>query len=673
MNEEIQELIRERNASFVTNGMKLEITCMHGHVFEKTKYQVNNGEWCPECFKNIYLNEEKCKYILEELTGKPFVKTRKVLPNHLELDMYNEELKVALEYQGAQHYEYSSFFYQTREDFQKRLEVDEFKRRTCKEMGIYLIEVPYTKKFDDEKVEFILNLLKENHVPIVKEDVYWNLFYESNFRMNAIRELARERKGKCLATSYIDNATPVMWECEYGHQWEASPNSIQSGSWCRECGTNSSREKRRTSLEEIQEMARKRNGIFLEGNYENASAKVEWQCENGHTFIQSISAVQQGSWCTKCTGTSNHTIAVLQEKAEQLNGICLSTEYHGNRGKHLFQCENGHVWLATANKALSGSWCHICGGNKPIGIIRIHEFAKRMGGVCRSDAYKNNTTKMDFTCEHGHEFQRTLAELKKRRSWCPQCHEKLTDAHAEWLSASVQTEKEKAEVFQAYKEMYKEKKRKPKKKTETALKREVFLEDLKKLKENHSGKGYSLEFMRNVAFLRNGELLDSTYEGIMKQYTWKCDQNHTFPATGSNVMKGKWCPYCANLKVDIKDMQALAEKNGGKLISPEFINARTKYTWECEEGHRWEAVWGSIKNGSWCPDCNGTTGRVTLELAQETARKQGGECLSTTYETVNTSMEWKCSKGHTFPGTYNNIRRGRWCPYCSGKKVWEEK
>lgn len=64
----------------------------------------------------------------------------------LELDLFNEELKLAVEYNGQQHYKYVQFFHQNEEAFKKQLQRDEEKMTTCLKFGINLIIVPYTLK-----------------------------------------------------------------------------------------------------------------------------------------------------------------------------------------------------------------------------------------------------------------------------------------------------------------------------------------------------------------------------------------------------------------------------------------------------------------------------------------------------------------------------------------------
>lgn len=80
---------------------------------------------------------------------------------NLELDCYNDQLKIAVEYNGEQHYKFPHPFHRTKEDFLRQVENDELKRQICEELGIYLIVVPYTVKLKDIR-QFIYDRLPEN-------------------------------------------------------------------------------------------------------------------------------------------------------------------------------------------------------------------------------------------------------------------------------------------------------------------------------------------------------------------------------------------------------------------------------------------------------------------------------------------------------------------------------
>lgn len=102
--------------------------------------------------------ETTCRKYLEMRFNKPFDKIRPdFLRNpvtsggkngdyNLELDCFNPDLKLALEYNGIQHYKYVPYFHRSKETFHNQKYRDEIKKYKCRENGINLIEVPYDVK-----------------------------------------------------------------------------------------------------------------------------------------------------------------------------------------------------------------------------------------------------------------------------------------------------------------------------------------------------------------------------------------------------------------------------------------------------------------------------------------------------------------------------------------------
>jgi hypothetical protein len=107
--------------------------------------------------------EKECRRVLQKIFNKPFNNQRPdFLLNpvtggkfNLELDCYEELLKLAVEYQGRQHYEFVPYFHKNKEAFYNQMYRDDMKRRMCKDNGIHLIEIPYTIKV--ENIESIIN------------------------------------------------------------------------------------------------------------------------------------------------------------------------------------------------------------------------------------------------------------------------------------------------------------------------------------------------------------------------------------------------------------------------------------------------------------------------------------------------------------------------------------
>ncbi len=90
--------------SDVTPGSNKKIwwACSKGHEWKTAIEHRSYGTGCPYCSR--FKTENKCRIILEDIFDKPFPKNRKALNCRLELDGYCEELKLAFEYNGIQHY-----------------------------------------------------------------------------------------------------------------------------------------------------------------------------------------------------------------------------------------------------------------------------------------------------------------------------------------------------------------------------------------------------------------------------------------------------------------------------------------------------------------------------------------------------------------------------------------
>lgn len=145
---------------FSTKGSPMNIN------FSRNK-DVYNNNLDKNVDKNMSSGEKECKRVLEEFFNYPF---RKVRPDflknpatgntNLELDCYNDKLKLAVEYNGEQHYKFIPFFHKNKEAFMNQKYRDIIKAQICKDHGITLIEVPYTVKLNNIRT-FLLHKLKE--------------------------------------------------------------------------------------------------------------------------------------------------------------------------------------------------------------------------------------------------------------------------------------------------------------------------------------------------------------------------------------------------------------------------------------------------------------------------------------------------------------------------------
>ena len=100
-------------------------------------------------------HETRCRIIMENLFRSPFISVRPDFLKYdktgknLELDMFNSDLMIALEYDGIHHRKFTEFFHKSEQDFIDQQSRDQYKEERCKELGITLIRVPDTVKYED--------------------------------------------------------------------------------------------------------------------------------------------------------------------------------------------------------------------------------------------------------------------------------------------------------------------------------------------------------------------------------------------------------------------------------------------------------------------------------------------------------------------------------------------
>lgn len=153
---EVVQKLQELNPDLILvskyklGNLPLKFHCRKCGAFWKRSwnYMVPTNGLCPSCCPAPYYSEAEVRKIIEELTGWKFPKFRPAFlrglnGGSLELDGYNEEHKVAFEYQGLQHYQlcyYNRFDPQKLKEQKRR---DWRKKYQCWYHEIHLIRIPY--------------------------------------------------------------------------------------------------------------------------------------------------------------------------------------------------------------------------------------------------------------------------------------------------------------------------------------------------------------------------------------------------------------------------------------------------------------------------------------------------------------------------------------------------
>lgn len=424
--EDMQDLAKVRGGRclstvYINNHTPLEWLCADGHKFEARANDVKRARWCPKCTR--FFTEEKCRTIFESIFQTKFPANRSILGEGLELDGFNDELKLAFEYQGKQHYEYLPYFFNNENEFKALNDRDQAKVRICKERRITLIVIPYYYSNSDEiLIDYIFSKLIGAGFTIAKpknislESLYCNLS-----QLNKIRHLCEKKGGKCLSAEYINKENKLLFECSQGHKWLAKAGHIlNEESWCPQCAG-----KKKYSIDDMNFIVEEAGLRCISSTYSNVFTPLEWECSLGHkwraTPHQIIRAKNRGNLvCPICTD-KKVTLLKAQKLADNKKGKLLSKEYKNNHSLLAWQCFFGHKWKASYNSIKDGhSWCPSCARNTMLTLNDLESLANLRGGKCKATEYVNNRTKMLWECSEGHQWENSAGHIKDGQ-WCPIC------------------------------------------------------------------------------------------------------------------------------------------------------------------------------------------------------------------------------------------------------------
>ena len=435
-----------------------------------------------------------------------------------------------------------------------------------------------------------------------------------------MQRFAEAQNGKCLSKEYINFKSKLLWQCEFGHQWETTYGSVKSGNWCSVCSGN-----KKLTIEDMREIAQKFGGKCLSENYINNRTKLIWECAHGHHWSAKPTHIKDGHWCPECEGNKRLTIEIMHTLAKKFGGKCLSKSYVNAFTKLTWECANGHQWEAVPLSVRKGHWCGTCSTGlgericraffeqvfekkfpktKPKWLINSQGNRMELDGYCRS-------LKIAFE-HHGEQHYSEKSLYANSDNFLEQ--RKRDDLLKEKLC------RERGIHLIIIPEIPN---RTPIEDLKPLVKKQLVLHGVKipanfnkikvELKEAYANPEYIKQYrlLRDIAKNRKGRCLSRNYKGNHTRLQWKCMVcGCSWLATPASIKSGSWCPKCSTKKGTdkrkntIEMMRRIAKKRGGKCLSEKYINANSKIKWECASGHQWFATPHMVKNsGTWCPDC----------------------------------------------------------------------
>jgi len=222
-----------------------------GHLFPRSYSSIVQGgesSFCTVCTTGFA--EMRCQAILQKLFGEPFPKrplptARSLKGRPLQIDMFNERLRLAIEHHGVQHFKAIEFWggesalaYQ-----QKR---DQILRDACARAGITLVEVrqlgEVTSPEDFRKMVALACSQAKPPIPLPLS--FWEVDLEKVSFGSASADYwtrtieAAARLGfTCLSTVYAGAIVDHDWICSHRHAFRRAPRQILYGrnKNCPEC------------------------------------------------------------------------------------------------------------------------------------------------------------------------------------------------------------------------------------------------------------------------------------------------------------------------------------------------------------------------------------------------------------------------------------------------------
>lgn len=143
---------------YINNRTKVCIICPeHGRFWMKPNDHLNGMQGCPICKSSkgeriieTYLKERSIKFITQYKIQIQEISMYEV--NNPRIDFYLPQYNTFIEFNGIQHYRYTSVFHKTEEDFQKQLNRDKRMKEYCKKNKINLITIKYNQMKEIDKI-----------------------------------------------------------------------------------------------------------------------------------------------------------------------------------------------------------------------------------------------------------------------------------------------------------------------------------------------------------------------------------------------------------------------------------------------------------------------------------------------------------------------------------------
>lgn len=291
---------------YTPGNRKYKFECPIGHTFSMTFTKLKH-QGCPECAKGV--GERIVRAYFEKCFNRKFP-TRRGLDwfksksgGYLELDGYCEELAIAFEHHGLQHYNDKNLYIKSKYQLDRRKEMDELKRHLCKKNGVILIEVPQVNNLISLKelphflyTEFVKKIKIDFKDPRrVKVD------FSSVYSPDKLKKHQADVKKlnlECLSKEWKGTRHKMRYRCLVcGHERSIAPTSLHGQTrGCPKCANNL-----KIDIKEARNRGLKNGLTLISKEIKNNKEKLKWRCNSCNEFIYvNLDKASTARSCKKC-------------------------------------------------------------------------------------------------------------------------------------------------------------------------------------------------------------------------------------------------------------------------------------------------------------------------------------------------------------------------------------
>lgn len=126
--------------------------------------------------------------------------------------------------------------------------------------------------------------------------------------------------------------------------------------------------RRKYTIEDMQEWARKKGGRCLSRKYDGAHEHLKWRCKALHVWWAKPTNIKSSKWCPYCRNENlsrlfrkKNGLLVYGKIVRKNGGILLTRKAPQNSREHIqVRCAEQHAFWIRPNNLISGKWCKRC-------------------------------------------------------------------------------------------------------------------------------------------------------------------------------------------------------------------------------------------------------------------------------------------------------------------------